>query len=72
MTAIDLKGQLIVRRANLSAELKQRRQTVVLIEADLIRARREADVTDGALQMLDEQMAELAKLPEPSASPDAR
>lgn len=50
MTLTDLKGQLLARRANLEAQCMDRRKTVLCIEADLIRARREADMTEGALQ----------------------
>ncbi|MBI5692592.1 MAG: hypothetical protein HZC55_21125 [Verrucomicrobia bacterium] len=59
MTLADLKGHLIARQANLAAELRQKRQTVVLIEADLLRARREADTLSGALQATEQVLGDV-------------
>ncbi len=59
MTIADLKGQLLARQATFQAELQARRQTVVLIEADLLKARREADTTHGALQATQSALADV-------------
>lgn len=55
----DLKGLAVVRLANLEAALREQRKTVVLIEADLIKARREAAMTDGAVQATQQAIADL-------------
>ena len=68
MTLIDLKGHLLTRRANLQAELLERRKTVILVEADLVRARREADTTHGALQATEHALADVEALT-PAATP---
>ena len=60
MTLIDLKGQLIARQGNLAAELRQKRQVVILIEADLVRARREEATVNGALQGTEQALADVA------------
>lgn len=59
MNLIDLKGHLFARRGNLTTELREKRQTVVLLEADLIRARREADTVSGALQATERDLADV-------------
>jgi hypothetical protein len=48
----DLKGTLVVRQANLLKEAREKHQRVVLIEADLLKARREAAEVSGALEEL--------------------
>ncbi len=53
----EIKGHLIASRGNLQTELQERRKTVVMIEADLVRARREADVTFGALKATEQALA---------------
>jgi NAD(P)-dependent dehydrogenase (short-subunit alcohol dehydrogenase family) len=59
MTLTDLKGTLLARKANLATELLQKRQTVTLIEADLLRARREADTVSGALQATERDLGDV-------------
>ena len=69
MKTEDLKGHLITRRANLAADHKHKREAVILMEAELIRARRESDVVFGALQATDQALSdlELPDVPKPPA-----
>ena len=59
MTLPDLKGHLIARHANLAAQLLEKRKTVILAEAEVIRARREADTVHGALQATEQALADV-------------
>lgn len=72
---VDAKGQLLVRRSNLQRELVDWKKKVLTIEADLITARRAADITDGAIQSTDAAISLIGSmLPipgEPTAVPSA-
>lgn len=57
MKLTELKAHLCARRATLERDLQQRQQAVVLIEADLIKARRDADLTHGSLLTTDHDLA---------------
>ena len=59
MTLTDLKQRLEQRLSVLESDLHERRKTVVLLESDCGKARREADVTDGAVQATKAALAEL-------------
>lgn len=59
MDATDLKGRLGVRLTNLTARLREARQRETLIEADLVRARREAAVLAGAVDATQEALSDL-------------
>lgn len=69
MNLADYKGALLARRENLRAQLQEKRKTVLFVEADLIRARREADQVDGALQATE---LDIAKLDEIAAAAAAK
>jgi len=71
MTLTDLKGQLLARRSNLEAQCMDRRKTVLCIEADLIRARREADITEGALQATALDLADVERALQAASKPVA-
>jgi hypothetical protein len=62
MTITDLKGFLLVRQGNFTEQLKEQRQTVALMEADLLKARSLADTTFGALQATERDLADLEKV----------
>lgn len=59
MDGTDLKGRLGVRLANLSHRLREARQRETLIEADLVRARREAASLAGAVDATQEALNDL-------------
>lgn len=59
MTLVDLKGHLMARAANLGAQLQEARKTVAILEADLAKARREADTALGALRATEQVLADM-------------
>jgi hypothetical protein len=59
MTLTDLKGHLLTRRANLQGQLAERRKTVLCIQDDLIHARREADMIEGALAAIAQDLTDV-------------
>lgn len=66
-----LKGTLLARQGNLAAELRTKRQTVVLIEADLVRARREADTMAGEVQATEQALADIGAALQPAGTAPA-
>lgn len=52
MTLPELKDRHVKRLSGLEQELRAKRETVAIIEADLVQARREAAIVDGAVQQL--------------------
>lgn len=60
MNNTDLRGTLMTRRTNLAALHKKQVDTVTLLEAELVRARRAADTTSGAVQAIDQALQDLA------------
>ena len=72
MTITDVKGTFLARQGNLAAELRQKRQAVILIEADLVRARREEAVVFGALQATEQGLAEVERAVQEAGKPVAQ
>lgn len=72
MTLIDVKGHLVARLGNYRADLREKQQTVILIEADLVRARREAAIVGGAVQATEQALSDVEQAMQEAGKPVAQ